>query len=94
MDECVVEVGPLSAEECVELVIARVGSESDAVRRRAVEMFEATGGNAYFLDQLIECFDADADVLKPVPLHQTIELKLSRLPPLATRLSSAIPATL
>ncbi|WP_339907218.1 serine/threonine-protein kinase PknK [Symmachiella dynata] len=90
LDEHVVEVGPLSAEECVELVIARVGSESDAVRRRAIQMFEATGGNAYFLDQLTECFDADADLLQSVPLHQTIELKLSRLPPLAERLLEVI----
>lgn len=75
-----VGVGPLSLDECVELVLLQTGKDNDAVRRRAVEFFQETGGNPFFLCELVDCFDPETDSFEPVPLSEVIARKLKSLP--------------
>ena len=69
-----VTVGPLSEEECLQLVLARVGEDDETIRERVVEIFSSTGGNPYLIDQLIECLDPETGALTAVPLNEVIEI--------------------
>ena len=83
-------VGPLTQDQCVELMIVQVGQDSEVVRRRAVEFFQETGGNPFFLIELISCFDAATDSFRPLPLNEVIDRKLQQLPGDARRLLEVV----
>jgi serine/threonine protein kinase/tetratricopeptide (TPR) repeat protein len=76
-----VSVSPLSAEECQELVISLLGRDSETIRRRALDIHSETGGNPFLLIELVSCFDPDTDSFRPLPMHEAVRQKLSRLPP-------------
>ncbi|HEV3144733.1 MAG TPA: protein kinase, partial [Gemmataceae bacterium] len=75
-----VKVGPLTTEECVELVVLLLGRDDAEIRRRAVEFAEETRRNPFLLIELVGCFDPDSQSFTPVPLHEVLARKLSRLP--------------
>ena len=80
MEHREVSVSPLSAEECQELVISLMGRDNETIRRRAAEIHCETGGNPFLLIELVNCFDPDTDSFRPVPMHEAVRQKLSRLP--------------
>jgi serine/threonine protein kinase/tetratricopeptide (TPR) repeat protein len=75
-----VKVGPLTVEECTQLVLDVLGKDTEVVRRRAAEFAQETRGNPFLLIELVGCFDADADSFEPMPLHEALARKLGRLP--------------
>lgn len=85
-----VSVGPLNIAECTELIIALVGQNTDAVRRRALAFSQQTGGNPYLLTELISCYDPAADSFHAIPIHEVIDNKLARLPQPASDLLEVI----
>ena len=85
-----VQVGPLTAHQCLELMILLTGKDSELIHRRAAEFFQETGGNPFFLLGLIGCFDAETDSFRPLPLHEVIDRKLDQLPSDARRLLEVV----
>jgi tetratricopeptide (TPR) repeat protein len=85
-----VSVGPLSIEDCTELVRSLLGQSNETIDRRAAEFASETGGNPFLLIELLGCFDPATDSLRPVPMHEAIDEKLERLPPEARRLLDVI----
>jgi len=75
-----VSVSPLSDDECRELVVSLLGRDNDVIRRRAAEIHAETGGNPFLLIELVSCFDPESDSFRPVPMHEAVRQKLSRLP--------------
>ena len=85
-----VTVTPLTVEETTQLTIALVGQDTEAVRRRALDFAQQTGGNPFLLTELIGCYDPAADSFRAMPIHEMIDNKLARLPPEAALLLEAI----
>ncbi len=85
-----VAVSPFSLDECVELVITLLQQDNDTIRERARQFSEQTGGNPFLLTELVGCFDPNSDSFRPMPVHEVIDEKLSRLPPEARRLLEVI----
>ncbi|MDP1563673.1 MAG: protein kinase [Pirellulaceae bacterium] len=81
---------PLGVEECVELVIRIVGSESEAVRTRAREMAEETGGNPFLLSELASSYDPNEVFSGPMKLEEVFARKLTMLPVDARRLLEVV----
>lgn len=75
-----IKVGPLSETQCVTMVVARVGLDTRDIRRRAADLYHSTGGNPYFLEQLIDCFNSETGTFVPAPLDEVIERRMSKLP--------------
>ena len=75
-----VKLSPLSAAECVELVVGLLRRDDATIRRRAEEFARETGGNPFLLVELAGCYDPDSDSFEPVPLHEVLARKLARLP--------------
>lgn len=75
-----VKVGPLTVEECVELVLSLLEKDNEALRRRALQMAVETGGNPFLLIELVGCFDPEADSFQPMEMHEVLARKLGRLP--------------
>ncbi|WP_166825672.1 serine/threonine protein kinase [Thalassoroseus pseudoceratinae] len=80
LDEKVIEVSPLTAEQCLSMFAARVGCHIEALQEQMKDVFHGTQGNPYFLEQLIEGFDAESGQFEAVPLQEIIARKLQRLP--------------
>jgi tetratricopeptide (TPR) repeat protein len=72
------------------LVAARLGIESDTLKQQAHKLFQSSQGNPYFLDQLLEGFDAATGQFQLIPLDQIVDRKLQRLPTAAAALLNAI----
>ena len=85
-----VTVGPLSTENCLQLMVTELGVDSDVIRKRAAEFAEETGGNPFLLLELISCFDPESETFRPIPMHEVIESRLVRLPEEAGRLLEVI----
>jgi serine/threonine protein kinase/tetratricopeptide (TPR) repeat protein len=75
-----VSVGPLTVEECTRLVVALLGQDGEAIRRRAAEFAQETGGNPFLLIELVGCFDPATDSFHVLPINEVIDKKLGRLP--------------
>lgn len=75
-----VEVAPLTEEQCLAFLAQRVGMDAEELREQAHSTFADTKGNPYFLEQLIEGFNAETRQFEPVPLHDIVERKLQQLP--------------
>jgi tetratricopeptide (TPR) repeat protein len=86
----IVEVHPLTPEQCLTLVAMRVCIDSGTLKERAEELFADTQGNPYFLEQLVEGFDAATGSFRAVPLNEIITTKLKRLPAGASQLLDVI----
>ena len=85
-----VQVEPLTREQCIELAVIRTGANRDLVQNQADELFEDTGGNPYFLEQLLEGFDAANGSFRHVPMDELIVRRLARLPAPAADLLKVI----
>ncbi|MDP1559781.1 MAG: protein kinase [Pirellulaceae bacterium] len=86
----IVEVHPLTPDQCLTLVAMRVGIAPGTIKEQASELFTDTQGNPYFLEQLIEGYDAATCSFRAVPLNEIIATKLKRLPPNASQLLDVI----
>ena len=78
--ETSVEVGPLTPSQARELVGKALPEENDITDEEIDRIYEESDGNPYFLAQLIESYDRETKRFRPVPLHDLIESRLSRLP--------------
>nr|MBC8356324.1 protein kinase [Planctomycetota bacterium] len=85
-----VEVTPLTEEQCAEFVAQTLGIDAEELRSQAQATFADTKGNPYFLEQLIEGFNAETREFEPVPLHDILERKLKQLPTDARELLQVI----
>ena len=85
-----VSVGPLSVEDCTELVRSLLSQSNETIDRRAAEFARETGGNPFLLIELVGCFDPATDSLRPLPMHEAIDQKLERLPQDARRLLEVV----
>ena len=85
-----VRVAPLTIEQCEQLTLALVGDDTPAIRARARQFFEQTGGNPFLLTELIGCYDPAADSFRAMPIHEVIDNKLARLPAEAAPLLEVI----
>lgn len=83
-------VQPLTKQQCVELVATRIGIDDAQLMARGDELFADTQGNPYFVEQLIESFDASTGRFQPVPLDELVERKLQRLPEQAADLLQTV----
>ncbi len=90
LDSLEIGVEPLSRAQCIELAAIRTGAASRMIHQQADELFEDTGGNPYFLEQLIEGFDAETGSFRHVPLGEIITEKLQKLPETAGALLNVI----
>ncbi|MCA9051207.1 MAG: AAA family ATPase, partial [Planctomycetaceae bacterium] len=88
--QCTIQVHPLTAEQCLNLLVVRLGTSADSVREQAQQLFEGTRGNPYFLDQLLEGVNPETRTIEAVPLSELIERRLQRLPDAARALLKAI----
>jgi tetratricopeptide (TPR) repeat protein len=89
--QTLIEVGALSEQQSVALVAARLGIDVASIQRDQCDsMFKQTRGNPYFLEQIIEGYDHQTATFRPIPLQETIERKLSRLPTSAKPLLDVI----
>jgi tetratricopeptide (TPR) repeat protein len=85
-----VAVTPFSLDECIELVVTLLQQDNESIRQRARQFSEQTGGNPFLLTELVGCFDPNSDSFRPMPVHEVIDEKLSRLPAEARRLLEVI----
>ena len=90
LEENEVKVGPLTTEECADLVVLLFGRDDERIRRRAEEFARETRGNPFLLIELIGCFDPVTDSFEHVPLHEVVGRKLVRLPGEAGPLLEAV----
>ena len=75
-----IPVEPLTEAQCREFLAQRFESVESAGREISAELFENTRGNPYFLEQLIEGYDAESGAFVPIPLDQIIKQRLSKCP--------------
>ncbi len=85
-----VQLKPLSLEQCIDLVVATVGVDTEQVRRRAAEIAEETNRNPFLLSELASCYDPNSLDDQPVQLKDVIDRKLDRLPNDARRLLNVV----
>nr|MCU0707693.1 protein kinase [Pirellula sp.] len=85
-----VKVEPLSRADCIALAAARTGIDASMIEQQIADLLQESGGNPYFLDQLLDGFDPASGSFKHIPLDQIIAGRLSRLPSSAARLLEAI----
>ncbi len=85
-----VAVGPLTTEQCAELVVGLLGADGERVRRRAAEFARETRGNPFLLTELVGCFDPETDSFEPRPLREVLAQKLTRLPAAAAPLLEVV----
>lgn len=85
-----IEVHPLSDDQCIELASLRTGVPQDQLQKEAEQLYRDTGGNPYFLEQLIEGYDAESGKFRHVNLDEVIARRLSRLPEPAQQLLKVI----
>ena len=72
-------IAPLDQQQCTTLIAARTGTSAAEAHRVVARLFENTKGNPYFLEQMIEGFNAGATDWRPLPLAEIITGKLRRL---------------
>lgn len=75
-----IEVKPLTAEQCLTFLETRIVDAPFDVRQQARELYENTKGNPYFLEQLVQGYDAESKNFQPIPLNEIIDRKLQSLP--------------
>jgi serine/threonine protein kinase len=85
-----VRVGPLSEDQCLALIANRFGSELPEIGQRAAELHQATGGNPYLIDQLIDCFNPETGAFRALPLQEVVAGRLAKLPASASSLLDLI----
>ena len=75
-----IQLKPLTLEQCIELVVAIIGVDTEPVRRRAAEIAEETEKNPYLLSELARCYDPNNAEDQPIHLKDVIQRKLDNLP--------------
>ena len=83
-------VHPLSESQCLQLLLSRVGPSFSRLNKQSTDVFIETQGNPYFVEQLIDGFDSNAETFERIPLDQVISRKLTRLPEEAIKLLQVI----
>ncbi|MCA9051846.1 MAG: AAA family ATPase, partial [Planctomycetaceae bacterium] len=85
-----IEIVPLTVEQCTTLLGLRLGRPTEELRQQAQLCWQSTKGNPYFLDQLLEGFDAESGEFTAVPLREILQQRLKRLPAEAGSILEAI----
>ena len=86
LEQINIQVAPLSQEQCLELISIQTGKHSQITKQQAASMFEDSGGNPYFIEQLTAGIDEYTDKFLHCPLDQVISRRLEKLPRTATLL--------
>lgn len=81
--EVSLSVEPLTLAQCQEMIAKRTGLVAGEVLSQAERLLEDSGGNPYFLDQLLEAFDPQTGEIKRVQIGDIIQTRLARLPEMA-----------
>jgi tetratricopeptide (TPR) repeat protein len=71
---------PLTVQQCIDLLIDRVGIDSEEIRQRGTEFAGVTDGNPYLMLELVQGFDASTETFEAVQMPEVVRRKLSRLP--------------
>ena len=85
-----INVEPLNKSQCLEFLQKRLGTFDDLTQQSLNELFDITLGNPYFLEQLLESYDAQSGAFKTIPLEEIIKKRLSRCPSEARSLLEVI----
>jgi hypothetical protein len=87
-----VVVGELSATEAQELALALASGESGAGGVPAEAIARESGGNPYFIEELVRFSQAQAEVMSPrlVTFDEALATRVSRLPEGSRRLLEAV----
>ena len=85
-----IQVGPLSINQCLQVMQSSLGLKSEQFIQRARQLAEDVGGNPLLLVELLDCFDAESRTLRSLPLHELISTKLQQLPEDAATLLDVI----
>ncbi|MFN7842811.1 MAG: protein kinase domain-containing protein [Pirellula sp.] len=80
----------LTLEQCIELVVAIIGADTEEVRSRAAELAEETERNPFLLSELARCYDPSHPDHQVVQLNDVIQRKLEKLPPDARQLLNVV----
>ena len=84
-------VGELSASEAQELALALAAGEPQARQSRAEAIARESGGNPYFIEELVRFSQAEAEIASPrFSFDQVLATRVSRLPESARRLLEVV----
>lgn len=85
-----VQVEPLNRRQCIELAALRTGTDSEVLAKQAGALYEDSGGNPYFVEQLVAGFDPVTGKFQHVPLEEILARRLEKLPETASKLLDVI----
>ncbi|MEQ9411200.1 MAG: protein kinase [Fuerstiella sp.] len=88
--QTLVEISALTPDQCAAMLSLRLGIPAPELREQAQQLWQSARGNPYFLDQLLEGFDAETGQFTAVPLTDIVRQRLSRLPQEAAALLEAV----
>lgn len=74
-----VRLSSLSLEQTTELVVAKTGMSATQAERMVPDIYEASRGNPFLTEQMVEGYDATQGDWKPVKIDRLISSKLKRL---------------
>lgn len=75
-----VDVGPLSSDQCAELMSHLVSVDRDVLDELTNELHKRTGGNPYLIEQLAEHYDPESKRFRAFALAEVINARLKKLP--------------
>ncbi|QDU41281.1 Serine/threonine-protein kinase PrkC [Maioricimonas rarisocia] len=90
IEQLEVSVEPLTVEQCLDLVTARLGAQAASLQQHVTDLFQSSRGNPYLLEQLLEDFDEATGQFQAAPLAEIIDRRLNRLPHAAVGLLQVI----
>lgn len=86
----IVDVPPLTPEQCQEFLAQRVGNLAEISPDELAATLAETKGNPYFLEQLVDGYNVEQGQFEARPLQEIVTRKLGNLPSDATPLLQAI----
>lgn len=86
LPERLIEVGPLTSQQCLEIAARRIQFSEDLLEQQAQELFANTTGNPYFLEQLISELSIGRGLEEKMGLLEIVTGRLANLPHSATEL--------
>ncbi|MCA9144648.1 MAG: protein kinase [Planctomycetales bacterium] len=75
-----VQVGPLTQEECVAYLTHRFGNSETPTQSVFAELYQASNGNPYLLEQLADGYDHVSSSFHSASLQELIDRRLQRCP--------------
>lgn len=75
-----IQVEPLTEPQCLEFLLVRGMNATASLRAQVAELYRESRGNPYFLEQLLETYDEQAQEFESVPLQLMIRGRLAQSP--------------